>query len=80
MVEYRKSEVFHFSRSTKNFNPPSLDLSLLGGSILWLKVLQTQVLKVRQVNEPCIRLTQENPIENSVQDCLPYLLKSHGPC
>jgi len=35
IVEYGKSEVFHFSRSTKkNFNPLSLDLSSLEGPIL----------------------------------------------
>ena len=45
-----------------------------------LQVLQTQVLGVRQVNESCIELIQENSIENSVQDCLPYILKSHGSC
>ena len=27
-----------------------------------------------------LELTQENSIENSVQDCLPYILKSNGPC
>ena len=30
--------------------------------------------------DPVLELTQENLIENSVQDCLPYILKSHGPC
>ena len=34
-IKYRKSEVFYFSRSTKNFNSFPLDLSLLGGLILW---------------------------------------------
>ena len=29
-------------------------------------VLQTQDLRVGQANEPCIELTQENSIENSV--------------
>ena len=43
-------------------------------------MLQTQALRVGQVNESCIGLTQENSIENSVQDCLPYILKLHGPC
>ena len=43
-------------------------------------MLQTQVLKMGPVNEPCIGLTQGNLIENSVQDCLPYILKPHGPC
>ena len=36
-------------------------------------LLQTQVLRVRQVNEPCIRLTQENSIESSIQTSLPYI-------
>jgi len=43
-------------------------------------VLQTQVLSVGQANEPCIGLTQENLIENSVQDCLSYILNSPGLC
>jgi len=34
MVKHVESEVFHFSKSTRNFNPPSLDLSLLKGPIL----------------------------------------------
>jgi len=43
-------------------------------------MLQTQVLRVEQVDEPCIGLTQENLIENSLHDCLPYILGLHGPC
>jgi len=43
------------------------------------KMLQTQVLRVGQANEPCIGSTQENSIENSVQNSLLYILKSHGP-
>jgi len=35
---------------------------------------------VGQEKEPCIGFTQENSIENSVQDCLPYILKPHGLC
>jgi len=38
-------------------------------------LLQTQDLRVGQVNKPCIGLIQENSIENSVQTCLPYILK-----
>jgi len=37
IVEYEKSEIFHFFRSIKNFKPPSLDLTLLRDSILQLK-------------------------------------------
>jgi len=36
-IEYKKSEVFYFSRFFKNFNPSPLDLSSLGSSILWPK-------------------------------------------
>ena len=43
-------------------------------------MLQTQDLRVNQEKEPCIGFTQENSIENSVQDCLPYILKLYGPC
>ena len=37
IIEHRKSEIFHFSRSYRIFNSSPLDLSLLGGSILYLK-------------------------------------------
>ena len=43
-------------------------------------MLQIQILSVRQVNESCTGLTQENSIEDSVQDSLSYILKPHGPC
>jgi len=43
-------------------------------------VLQTQALRVGQVKEPCIGLTQENSIENSVQDGLPYIPIPNGLC
>ena len=43
---------------------------MLDGPKKWYQVLmlQTRVLRVGQVNEPCIRLTQENLIKNSIQD------------
>jgi len=34
---------------------------------------------VKKVNL-VLGLTQENSIENSLQDCLPFILKAHGPC
>ena len=34
IIEHSKTEVFHFSRSQSSFNPPPLDLSLIGGLIL----------------------------------------------
>ena len=38
-------------------------------------MLQFQDLRVGQEKKPCIGFTQENSIENSVQDCLPYIPK-----
>ena len=46
----------------------------------WPWVLQSQDLRVDQVKKPCIGLTQKNSIENSVQDCLPYIQISNGLC
>ena len=34
IMEHRKMEVFHFSRSQEAFNHPPLNLSILGGLIL----------------------------------------------
>ena len=34
VIEHSKTEIFHFNRSQGVFNPPPLDLSLLGGPIL----------------------------------------------
>jgi len=34
IIEHGKSKVLYFSRLTRNFNPSSLDLSLLGGLLL----------------------------------------------
>jgi len=43
-------------------------------------LLWSQDLRVGQVKKPYIGLTQENSIENSVQDCLPYILIPNGLC
>ena len=43
-------------------------------------MLQSQDLRVSQVKEPCIELIQENSIENSIQDCLPYIPIPNGLC
>lgn len=37
ILEYGKTEIFHFSRSQEVLNPPPLDLSMLEGSSLLLK-------------------------------------------
>ena len=42
-------------------------------------LLRIKNLRVGQWKEPCIGLTQENSIENSVQDYLPYILLPNGP-
>ena len=83
---YLKNSIFHLAsaafilllnvilisltNSYQSWVPSSLS------SLLSFLLLQTQVLRVRQANKPCIRLTQENSIENSVQDYLPYILLS----
>ena len=37
VIEHRKTDIFHFSRSHGSFNPPPLDLSPLGGLVLLSK-------------------------------------------
>ena len=39
-----------------------------------------KTLELVKRNESYIGLTQENSIENSVQNNLPYILKPHGLC
>ena len=34
VIEHSKTEIFHFNRLHGEFNPPSLDLSPLGGPVL----------------------------------------------
>ena len=34
VIKHRKTEIFHFNRLHGEFNPPPLDLTSLGGSIL----------------------------------------------
>jgi len=46
----------------------------------WCSLLQLKDLSAGQWKEPCIGLTQENSIKNSVQDCLSYILVPNGPC
>ena len=43
-------------------------------------MLQLKDLRGGQEEEPCIEFTQENLIEDSIQNCLSYILKSHGLC
>ncbi len=60
----------------------SLNVLIANITIRWivLTMLQTQILSIGQVDEPCIGLTQENLIENSIQDSLSYILKPHSLC
>jgi len=48
--------------------------------MLYLYMLQLKDLRVGQWEEPCIGLTQENSIESSVQDGLPYIQIPNGLC
>jgi len=43
-------------------------------------MLQLKDLRVGQKEEPYIGFIQENSTENSVQDCLSYILKAYGLC
>ena len=45
-----------------------------------LYMLQLRNLSVGLGEEPYIEFTQENSIENFVQDSLPYIPWTHGPC
>jgi len=54
IVEHSKTEVFHFNRSHGFFDPPSLDLSPIGGSVLMLYA-SPPVWKQR----PCDETTSE---------------------
>jgi len=43
-------------------------------------MLQFQDLRVGQEKESYIGFTQENLIESSIQDWLPYILQTNGLC
>jgi len=47
---------------------------------IYTALLRSQDLRVGQEKESCIGFIQENSIENSVQDCLPYIIKLYGLC
>ena len=51
-------------------------------SQVWNRVLMLQLrnLSVGLEEEPCIGFTQENLIESSVQDSLPYIPWTYSPC
>ena len=55
-----------------------------GASVKWLKEkesrLQLRNLSISLGKKPCIGFTQENSIENSVQDGLPYIRIPNGLC
>ena len=40
----------------------------------------SKILELISEQNLVLELTQENLIENSLQDCLPYILKAHGLC
>jgi len=39
-----------------------------------------RILELIKRKNLVLGLTQESLIENSLQDCLPFILKAHGPC
>ena len=41
-------------------------------------ILRSQDLRVGQEKKPCIGFIQENSIESSIQDSLPYILNLHS--
>ena len=44
------------------------------------KCYNSKILGLMKWKEPCIGFTQENSIETSVQDSLPYISWTHGLC
>ena len=65
------STIYQYSRSSKLFSMIRFFNNLL---------LQLRNLSVGLGEEPCIGFTQENLIKSSVQDSLPYIPWTHGPC
>ncbi len=45
-----------------------------------LRCYKLKTLELIKRKNLVLGLTQENSIENSVQNSLPYILKPHGPC
>jgi len=72
--------LFFFSFIFLLDNEEVCDTAVTWCDIIGLELLQTQALRVGQVKKPCIGLIQENSIENFVQDSLPYIPWTHGPC
>jgi len=49
-------------------------------NVFILYILMLQTLKLIKRKNLVLGLIQEDSIENSVQDSLPYILKPHGSC
>ena len=79
-IIFISNEYYQFRIQYKFINTNFTRKKHIGSIAKDIEVLQTQNLRVGQVNEPCIELIQENLIENSVQYCLPYILNYHGLC
>ena len=54
--------------------------NLIVNTILKTQLLQIKDFRVSQRKEPCIGFIQKNLIENSIQDCLSYILNYNGSC
>ena len=73
-------EVNEISKFFKKNTKPTEKKNIRKSENHTCKLLQTQVLRVKQVNKPCIRLTQENSIEFLVQCIYLYIITSDGLC
>jgi len=84
IIEHGKLEVFHFSRSTRNFNSSSLDLSLLEGPILqskntwrYLRFIFDRKLSFQQhihfySNKALLTIKSIKILSNSIRGLLSY--------
>jgi len=73
-------------RKEKTYIPKNEELRV---EIIWLHhnilvagygCYNSKILELVNKKNLVLGLTQENSIEKSIQDCLPYILNYHGPC
>ena len=84
MVEYKLQSIsllIKISLSVTN-SPETQEETSEIKKISYHKVLDVNLMILELIKERnlVLKLTQENLIKNSVQDCLPYILNYHGLC
>ena len=84
MVEYKLQSIsllIKISLSVTN-SPETQEETSEIKKISYHKVLDINLMILELIKERnlVLKLTQENLIKNSVQDCLPYILNYHGLC